>query len=173
MANGTNMDPGLRYDRMVEDALRGVVREALEFVAANGFPGEHHFYVTFRTDYPGVEVPDHLRERYPTEMTIVLQHQFWGLEVTEDVFSVSLSFNDQPETLVVPFDSVVAFADPAVRFGLQFEAGDGSGDEEGLEPAETANADEAVSEAAKAENEEGKEGDEKIVTLDEFRKKQS
>ncbi len=112
---------GLRYDVMVERALRGVLRDALRQVADTGLPGEHRLFITLRTDHPGVEVPDHLRERYPSEMTIVLEHQFWGLEVAEEAFGVTLSFSNEPERLRIPFDAVIAFADPSVRFGLQFD----------------------------------------------------
>jgi len=111
----------LRYDRLVEDALRSVVRRALLEVAAGGLPGDHHFYLTFHTQDPGVSLSPALRAQYPKEMTIVLQHQFWGLEVTEDNFTVKLSFGGVRETLVIPFQSVVSFADPSVKFGLQFE----------------------------------------------------
>jgi hypothetical protein len=111
----------LRYDRLVEDALRSVVRRALLEVAASGLPGDHHFYLTFHTQDPGVSLSPALRGQYPKEMTIVLQHQFWGLDVTEDNFTVKLSFGGVRETLVIPFQSVVSFADPSVKFGLQFE----------------------------------------------------
>ncbi|MEJ0070113.1 MAG: ClpXP protease specificity-enhancing factor SspB [Pseudomonadota bacterium] len=120
----------LRYDQMIEEALRGVVRRALRSVAASGLPGNHHFYITFKTTAPGVEIADRLREKYPDEMTIVLQHQFWGLEVAAERFVVSLSFNDIPERLVVPFASVTAFADPAAKFGLQFQQETGAADDE-------------------------------------------
>ena len=116
-------DGGLKYDVMVERALRGVLREALRQVADKGLPGEHHFYITFHSDHPGVEIPDHLRERYPREMTVVLQHRFWNLEVGDEAFAVTLSFSDVPEHLRVPFEAVIAFADPSVRFGLQFDRG--------------------------------------------------
>jgi hypothetical protein len=111
----------LRYDRLVEDALRSVVRRALLEVAANGLPGDHHFYLTFHTQDPGVGLSPALRAQYPKEMTIVLQHQFWGLDVTEEGFTVKLSFGGVRETLVIPFQSVISFADPSVKFGLQFE----------------------------------------------------
>jgi uncharacterized protein len=117
----------LRYDSMVEEALRGVIGKALTHAAKHGLPGEHHFYITFRTDDPGVAIPEHLRQRYPGEMTIVLQHQFWGLEVGTDQFSVTLTFSNKPEKLTVPYAAVVAFADPSVRFGLQFDVADGQG----------------------------------------------
>ena len=122
---------------MVENALRDVVRQALRLAADQGLPGNHHFYITFRTDHPGSELADHLVERYPGEMTIVLQHQFWGLQVHNELFEVTLSFNDKPERLRIPFDAVVAFADPSVRFGLQFESGEESADGEGSEARDT------------------------------------
>lgn len=120
---------GFKYDRMVERALRSVVREALVEAATNGLPGNHHFYISFRTDHPGVSIAPYLCERYPNEMTIVLQHQFWGLEIDDNGFEVTLSFNDKPERLVIALESITAFADPSVRFGLQFE-GEGSTVEE-------------------------------------------
>ena len=112
-------DP-LNYQAMTEDALRGVMRQALTIAANRGLPGQHHFYLTFRTKFPGVEIAEHLRERHPEEMTIVLQHQFWGLDVTDKQFAVTLSFNGQHERLTVPFPAVTAFVDPSVQFGLQF-----------------------------------------------------
>jgi hypothetical protein len=113
----------LPYDRWTEDALREVVARALEHTAEHGLAGEHHFYLTFRTDHPGVSMPGHLKARYPQEMTIVLQHRFWDLAVDRraGAFSVGLSFGGVPATLVVPFAAVTAFADPHVRFGLRFE----------------------------------------------------
>ncbi|MCC7426141.1 MAG: Stringent starvation protein B [Alphaproteobacteria bacterium] len=133
---GSGNAPALRYDRMVEDALRAVVREALEFAGRHGLPGEHHFYVTFRTDHPGVQMPDHLRARYPQEITIVLQHQFWELKVFADRFQVGLSFGGVPSTLHVPFAALTQFADPSVRFGLQFTPAGLA--ETGTEPAASA-----------------------------------
>ncbi len=118
-------DNELRYDRMVEDALRSVVSRALKHAAERGLSGDHHFYITFLTDHPGVVMPDHLRSHYPNEMTIVLQHQFWGLEVGPEAFGVTLSFANEPERLTVPYTAVSAFADPSVRFGLQFDVGTG------------------------------------------------
>jgi len=112
----------LRYDRMVEDALRGVVRRALIEVQSSGLPGDHHFYLTFRTGEGGVQIAPALKAQYPKEMTIVLQHQFWGLEVNEEGFAVTLSFGGKHERLVVPYRSIVSFADPSVKFGLQFES---------------------------------------------------
>jgi hypothetical protein len=112
---------GLRYDRMVEAALRGVVREAVAQAAENGLPGGHHFYITFKTNAPGVDIGDHLRAKYPEEMTIVIEHQFWDLTVTDESFAVTLSFNNRPERLTVPFTAIGAFADPSVKFGLQLQ----------------------------------------------------
>jgi hypothetical protein len=112
---------GLRYDRMVEAALRGVVREAIAQAAENGLPGGHHFYITFKTNAPGVDISDHLRAKYPEEMTIVIEHQFWDLTVTDESFAVTLSFNNRPERLTVPLTAIGAFADPSVKFGLQFQ----------------------------------------------------
>ena len=112
----------LRYDLLVQDALKGVVRKLLIDAAKEGLPGEHHFYVTFRTTAPGVRLSQRMREKYPEEMTVVLQHQFWDLGVTEHSFEVGLSFGGVPERLLVPFESVVGFFDPSVQFGLKFEA---------------------------------------------------
>jgi len=114
----------LRYDEMVEDALRGVVRRAFSEAKKSGLPGEHHFYITFRTDADGVMIPPTLKAQYPREITIVLQHQFWDLEVHEDLFSVTLSFGGRQERLRVPFAAVVSFADPSVKFALHFDAGE-------------------------------------------------
>jgi hypothetical protein len=123
----------LRYDEMIEEALRGVVRRALRTVAESGLPGSHHFYITFKTTAPDVAIAQRLREKYPDEMTIVLQYQFWGLEVAADQFTVTLSFNDIPEKLVVPFAAITAFADPAAKFGLQFQQETGAADEATIE----------------------------------------
>lgn len=172
----------LRYDRMVEDALRSVVRRALIHVGEHGLPGNHHFYITFRTDHRECDIPAALRERYPGEMTIVLQHQFWGLEIGEDQFCVTLSFSDVPHRLVVPFAAVTAFADPSVRFGLQFDVDSGEVAPGGL-PAEgqdmfeggagnaSKDGGEAESDEKSAQVDEVKPAGEKVVTLDAFRKK--
>ncbi|MCB5177162.1 MULTISPECIES: SspB family protein [Microvirga] len=114
----------IRYDLLVQDALRGVVRKVLVDTAKDGLPGEHHFYISFRTDFPGVRLSNRLREKYPQEMTIVLQHQFWDLGVTEHAFEIGLSFSGVPERLLVPFDSLTGFFDPSVQFGLKFDSPD-------------------------------------------------
>ena len=108
------------YDKMVEHALRGVVRDALARVAKEGLRSAHHFYIGFATQAPGVVMPPRLLERFPSEITIVLQHQFWDLEVGESEFSVSLSFDKQVEQLTVPFSAIKSFADPSVEFALAF-----------------------------------------------------
>jgi uncharacterized protein len=111
----------IRYDLLAQEALRGVLRRVLTDVAKNGLPGEHHFYVTFDTGAPGLKISERLRTEHPEEMTIVLQHQFWDLIVTEDAFEVGLSFKGIPERLLIPFEAVKGFFDPSVQFGLQFE----------------------------------------------------
>jgi uncharacterized protein len=158
-------DDLLRYDKIVERALRSVVRTALEQVADHGLPGNHSLYITFRTDHAGVLIPDSLHKEYPEEMTIVLEHQFWDLEPTADKFEITLSFNKVHERLSIPFDAVTAFADPSVQFGLKFEAID--------ELTEGAMAAMAETQAPAEESDEEKrdEDSEKVVALDAFRKK--
>jgi uncharacterized protein len=119
----------IRYDLLAQQALRGVVRTVLADVAKKGLPGEHHFKITFNTVAPGVRLSDRMRAQYPEAMTIILQHQFWDLTVGDDAFEVGLSFGGVPERLMVPFDAIVAFYDPAVQFGFQFEAIDAAADE--------------------------------------------
>lgn len=120
-----------QYDLMIEQALRGVVRRALTQVAKSGLPGDHHFYISFATKADGVVLPEHLRQRFPDEMTIVLQYQFWDLKVQTDGFGITLSFSDKLEKLFIPFAAITSFADPSSRFGLQFQqATDAVGDEE-------------------------------------------
>jgi len=111
----------IRYDILAQAALRGVVRTVLADAAKKGLPGEHHFKITFNTTAPGVKLSERMRGRYPEEMTVVLQHQFWDLIVTEQGFEVGLSFGGIPERVGVPFDAITAFYDPAVQFGFQFE----------------------------------------------------
>jgi hypothetical protein len=156
----------LRYDKMIESAMRGVVRQAISEAARHGLPGAHHFYISFRTDHPGTVVPDYLKSRYPQEMTIVLQFQFWGLDVEEESFSVTLSFNNVHERLTVPFQAVTVFADPTAKFTLPFQqvpAPAGQGQPAIAEPKPDA-ADEPAAEEVPSEGA-------KVVTLDAFRKK--
>jgi uncharacterized protein len=126
MAGGKDL---IRYDLLVQDALKGVVRKVL-IDAKDGLPGEHHFYISFQTDFPGVRLSNRLREKYPQEMTIVLQHQFWDLNVTEHTFEVGLSFSGIPERLLIPFDALTGFFDPSVQFGLKFDSQDEEEEEE-------------------------------------------
>ena len=150
----------LRYDKMVETALRGVVREALARAAASGLPGGHHFYITFRTRYPGIKLSDTLLQQYPEEMTIVLEHQFWDLDVEEDHFAVTLSFQGRTERLGIPWEAVTAFTDPSVKFGLQFQPGEGVVSPSAAPP---------KPEAKKKSDKAAKTGE--VVALDSFRKK--
>ena len=114
-------DDLIRYDVLAQEALRGVVRRVLIEAGKDGLPGEHHFFIAFDTRHPGVRISDRLREKHPEEMTIVLQHQFWDLNVTEHTFEVGLSFGNVPERLLVPFEALKGFFDPSVQFGLQFD----------------------------------------------------
>lgn len=164
------------FPGLIDQAMRNVVRKALETVAEGGLPGEHHFFISFRTDFSGVQISPSLKERHPKEMTIVLQHQFWDLKVESDKFSITLSFNNIPEKLVIPFQAMTAFADPSVKFGLQFHT---FIDEELME--ELLENEEDLLERLKEEDLAAKTGKKKskkpavtgeVVTLDAFRNKQ-
>ncbi|WP_128291560.1 SspB family protein [Afifella aestuarii] len=185
----------IRYDILTQDALRQVIRKVIGEVAQTGLPGEHHFFVTFETRHPGVRISSRLRAQYPEEMTIVLQHQFWDLNVTETTFEVGLSFNGVPERLLVPFRAIKAFVDPHASFGLKFDVPETEGEnlsaaeveampgllpgeeeQPGLAPSPLPPAvlerkeGSAETAEASAEGEDGKEGAE-VVSLDAFRKK--
>ncbi|MFD1331683.1 SspB family protein [Methylopila musalis] len=162
-------DDFMRYDLLTQKALRGVVRDVLARVAREGAPGEHHFYISFRTTDPDVKLSSRLRERYPAEMTIVLQHQFWDLIVSDIGFEVGLSFGGVPEKLVVPFDSVTGFFDPSVQFGLKFDNPDEI--EATDEDAEPDAAEDAPAALVAATEEAPAEGGAQVVSLDKFRKK--
>ncbi len=149
-----------QYEKMVEAALRGVVRDALQRAAREGMRSAHHFYIGFATQMPGVVIPDHLRSRYPDEMTIVLQHQFWDLEITEEGFSVTLSFQKQLERLVIPFAAIRSFADPSVNFALEFAVPEGK-------PATTG----SVPVLVETPPEPAKKSTADVVALDSFRKR--
>lgn len=168
-------EDGLRYDKMVEEALRGVVRDALKVTAQHGLMGDHHFYITFRTRHPGIELPAHILARHPDEMTIVLQHQFWGLEVDHDGFEVTLSFSGVSERLRIPFASVTGFADPSAKFGLQFQTEGGvdfDDDEDEDEMEVSFMADPGVlDDKPKDADTAAASEDGKVVALDAFRKK--
>lgn len=165
----TEEDDYLRYDKMVETALRGVVRQAVNEVVENfndtgGMPGDHHFYITFLTDYPGVKIPDYLHERYPGEMTIVLQYQFSELKVDAERLEVTLSFNNVPERLVVPLNAISIFADPSVNFALQFQPLSESMDDEDLILQEMPDDDDP-------DTPPGGDKTGEVISLDSFRKK--
>jgi uncharacterized protein len=169
----------LGYDRIVERQLRGVAREVLAQVSTQGLPGDHHFYITFRTDHAGVSIGPTLKAQFPKEITIVLQHQFWGLEVTDEAFTVTLSFSGKHERLHVPFEALISFTDPSVKFGLQFELKNQQVElQPGDKPAAVAAKDEAPKAlpAIKAEtNPADANGDgtkpSTVIALDTFRKK--
>ena len=159
----------MQYGQMVEDSLRGVVRAVLQRAATDGLLGEHHFYIGFKTKFPGVEIPEHLGLQYPEEMTIVIQHKFWGLEVGEDAFEITLSFNGQGQRLFVPYKAMTSFLDPSVQFGLQFGQGEGAGAETSEAEQLTLSETEAAPDKPNPDSEHGENGD-NVVTLDQFRK---
>jgi len=169
----------IRYDLLAQAALRGVVRTVLADAAKNGLPGQHHFKITFATDAPGVVLSERMRQQYPQAMTIILQHQFWDLAVGEEAFEVGCSFGGIPEKLTVPFAAVMAFVDPAVQFGFQFQP---IGDEAVTTDQETAPGKAAAPSAqlptevkteppAPEGAKEPQPGGGEVVSLDRFRKK--
>ena len=151
----------IRYDILAQDALRGVVRKVLSEVVKTGLPGEHHFFISFYTRAPGVRISQRLLEQYDKEMTIVLQHRFWDLKVTDTGFEVGLSFDDRPEMLAIPFSALKGFFDPSVPFGLQFDV------EGGRAVADEVSGADAAPPAPVEATQQG----EKVVSLDSFRKK--
>ena len=161
----------MQYGQMVEDSLRGVVRSVLERTATDGLLGEHHFYIGFKTQFPGVEIPDHLGLQYPEEMTIVIQHKFWGLEVGEDAFEITLSFNGQGQRLFVPYAAMTSFLDPSVQFGLQFGQ-NGDQTEVNQETTQETKSDlpDAAPEKPLSKGDQTDDGGDNVVTLDQFRK---
>jgi hypothetical protein len=156
----------IHYSTLIDQAMRGVVRDVLKQISRTGLPGEHHFYISFSTVFPGVQISEQLKARYPKEITIVLQHQFWDFKVDERMFTVTLSFGGVPEKLVIPFAALTAFADPSVKFGLQFQ-------QEETEEAESESMDMLQDLAPKAAD--NVPGDDstaaEIISLDSFRKK--
>jgi uncharacterized protein len=166
----------IRYDVLARDALRGVLRRVLTDAAEHGLPGEHHFYITFLSTADGVKLSPRLLAQYPDEMTIILQHQFWDLVVTEDRFEVGLSFGGIPERLVVPFAAIRSFLDPSVQFGLQFEPSDAVPEQPASKlpavPASPPSPAPATEPAAESTDEPPKPGEgAEVVRLDRFRKK--
>lgn len=161
------------YSALMQQAILGMVRNLLRDTAEKGLVGDHHFYIAFDTTHPDVQIPQHLRERHPKEMTIVLQHQFWDLFVSEEIFSLRLSFNGKAENLVVPFDALTGFMDPSVQFGLQLkDQGDAAVPELTIDPEQTASAPvgdelEPLDEGTKDEADEGPKDN--VIALDAFR----
>ena len=156
----------IRYDILTREALRGVVRKVLTEVSKAGLPGNHHFFISFASTAPGVRLPARLVERYPSEMTIVLQNQFWDLKVNETGFEVGLSFDDRPEILHIPFAAILGFFDPSVEFGLKFEVEADLNAASDAHEGETGDADESDDD----DSPDPPSGD-KVVSLDSFRKK--
>lgn len=172
MAEDTPPVDEMNYDLLTQTALRGVVRAALEQAASpDGIPGAHHFYVTFLTRAPGVSLPDEIRAKYPNDMTVVLQHQYWDLDVDDRQFSVKLKFGGIPRVLTVPFDAVVRFFDPSVNFLLQFDPAVFV--EEALPEPISLDAVRATDPSSddKADDPTGDDDGPKVVSLDQFRKK--
>ena len=178
----------INYDELVQEALRSVVKTVLKNVEKDGLPGEHHFYIAFKTHAEGVEISPHLKSRYPDEMTIVLQHRYWGLKIDEDQFEIGLSFNQKPELLVIPYAAIVGFVDPSVSFALQFNEDSEEQSEDALEfeadadainevTIELANEEsaQATQKTKKKTKKNTKDNDESgvsnVVTLDAFRNK--
>lgn len=154
------MARSIDYGNLMHRAMRGLIQSVLREVAEHGLPGNHHFFITFDTNHPGVAIADWLHSRYPEEMTVVIQHWFENLDVTDEGFSVTLNFGNSPEPLVIPFDAVRTFVDPSVEFGLRFETHDDDDDEE---EDEEEGGEEAAPAAAKPHEAE-------VVSLDKFRK---
>jgi hypothetical protein len=165
-------DSLIPYDEIVQEALRAVVGRVLGQVESSGghLPGNHHFYITFKTGAPGVSIPTRLKERFPDEMTIVIQNKFWDLKVTEEGFTVGLSFNQIPSTLIVPFEAITAFVDPAVDFGLQFQAM-GEVEEESHDEAENDSSSDSAGEPGSVAAVDGADDGSNVVTVDFGRKK--
>lgn len=148
------------YPQMIDSAMREVVRDALRQVEREGLPGNHHFYISFKTRFPGVKISEALLSRYPEEMTIVVQHQYWDLKIEKEGFTVTLSFSNVPEKLIIPFNAVTAFADPSVKFGLQFHV-------EKPDSNDNLSIPEDVGQDVKIETPSGA----KVISLESFRKK--
>ncbi len=158
------MSDSINYGELMHRAMRGLMKELLTEIGKNGLPGEHHFFITFDTAHKGVEIADWLRERYPSEMTLVIQHWFENLEVFDDYFTITLNFGNNPEPLVIPFEAIKTFVDPSVEFGLRFE--DQEEDDIDIDLEE-------IPESPMVELEDAPEpakGDAEVVSLDSFRK---
>ncbi len=155
------MSDTINYGQLMHQAMRHLIARVLSDVARDGLPGEHHFFITFTTNHPGVDLPDWLRERYPDEMTIVMQEWFKDLTVDDQAFSVTLNFGNQEVPMTIPLDAILTFVDPSVEFGLRFEAAEG----ENTEPDES-----PMIEIEDDTDDDATEGDAEVVSLDSFRK---
>ncbi|MFC6638318.1 hypothetical protein GV827_00125 [Sulfitobacter sp. JBTF-M27] len=160
------MSREIDYGNLMHDAMRGLIRKVLLDVADRGLPGNHHFFITFDTSHPDAELADWLSDRYPGEMTVVMQHWYDNLKVTDEGFSVTLNFGDAPEPLYIPYDAIRTFVDPSVEFGLRFEQQEG----EDADEDDTATVDAAEDNPPKTPVTEDKAKDAEIVSLDSFRK---
>ncbi len=162
----------IEYGNLMHRAMRGLIQSVLQDVADNGLPGSHHFFITFDTNHPDVAIADWLSDRYPGDMTVVIQHWFDNLEVTDEGFSITLNFGDSPEPMYIPYDAIVTFVDPSVEFGLRFEHQDDEDEELDILSAVTDD-DEEIAEADMAEMvepEDAPKNDAEVVSLDAFRK---
>ncbi|WP_109464816.1 SspB family protein [Albibacillus kandeliae] len=154
------MSRDIDYGNLMHTAMRGLIKTVLQGVADTGLPGRHHFFITFDTSHPDAELADWLADRYPGEMTVVLQHWFDNLDVTDEGFAVTLNFGDQPEPLYIPYDAIKTFVDPSVEFGLRFETPDDEDDDLPPEPNDRGEQDDDSDAPHDAE----------VVSLDSFRK---
>jgi len=160
---GKVMSSEIDYGNLMHDAMRGLIKTVLSDIAENGLPGTHHFFITFDTTHPDAELADWLSDRYPEEMTVVIQHWFSNLIVSDDNFAITLNFGDSPEPLVIPYDAIKTFVDPSVEFGLRFESAEGDDDD----PVDLMPINTDTAQAAEAETD---KPDAEIVSLDSFRK---
>lgn len=157
------MNVSIDYGKLMHHAMRGLIRQVLADVRDNGLPGAHHFFITFDTRHPDAELADWLRERYPTEMTVVMQHWYDNLEVTDEGFGITLNFGDAPEPLYIPYDAIKTFVDPSVEFGLRFESQDEDEDADGDEL-------DSAADAQGDASDDDDSHDAEVVSLDSFRK---
>lgn len=166
------MGRSIDYGNLMHEAMRGLIRKVLLDVCDNGLPGDHHFFITFDTSHPDAELADWLFDRYPGEMTVVMQHWYDNLEVTKEGFSVTLNFGDAPEPLYIPYDAIKTFVDPSVEFGLRFETKSDEDEDSEQTPARLPVASPLQDRpgAPEAESEMDSEKDAEIVSLDSFRK---
>ena len=165
------MSDGIDYGNLMHRAMRGLIHQVLTDVRDHGLPGAHHFFITFDTTHPDAVLADWLKQRYPDEMTVVMQHWFDNLEVSKDGFAVTLNFGDAPERLYIPFDAVLTFVDPSVEFGLRFESTDGEGSEDGpLVPAPRPSSQKPASDETEDDTSQPERKDAEVVSLDTFRK---